>query len=111
MCAERVDVLGLNGREVARLRAFDADHRAGQVVDALLAGPDRRRQPAAVPDARGQPRRVRLHPTGELLDSDGALEVADRIAAQTLQEALHSIFREVLQLMAFRVPRGLEGAV
>src|SRR5258708_38415433 len=101
MCAERVDLLGLNGREVTRLRALDADHRAGQVVDALLAGPDRRRQAPAVPDARCQPRRVRLHPTGELLNPDGALEVADRSATDALEQTRYPGLREILPLIAF----------
>ena len=104
---ERVDVLALNGGEIARLGALDADHRTGHVVDALLARPDRRRHAAAVPDPVGQARRMGLHAAGEVLDADLALEIADRLAAQALQQPQHPVLRKVLQLMGFRIQRGL----
>ena len=51
-----VDVLGLDRCEVPGVGALDRDHRRRQVVDALLAGPDRPRPAAAVPHPVGKAR-------------------------------------------------------
>ena len=50
---------------------------------------------------------MRLHPAGKVLDSDLALEIADRIAAQALQQPQHPVLGKVFQLMGFRVELGL----
>ena len=46
-----------------------------------------------------------------MLNPDVALEVADRIATEALEQTQHPVLREVLQLMAFRVQLGFEVVV
>src|SRR6478752_4876041 len=105
MGPKRVDVLALDGGEVPRLGALDADHGARQVVDALRTGPRRRGHPAAVPDAAGQAGGVRLDAVGEPLDADGALEVADRFPPQRAEQSQHALLREVLNVVRAGVQR------
>src|SRR4051812_43743684 len=73
-CVDRGEVGGIRG-------VLGPDHAAGQQGQAVLAGPPRGAEAgAAVPDALGQPGRVRLDPVGELLDALDAAERAGRLA-------------------------------
>jgi hypothetical protein len=48
-----------------------------------------------------------LDAVGELLDADGACEIADRLATQVAQKPQHPVLREILHIGRFGIQRGL----
>ena len=76
-----------------------ADHVAAQQVHPVLARPPRRpHAAAAVPHPTAQPRRLRLHLVGELLDPRDAAERAGLPTVEQPQQPLDALVGEVLDV-------------